>query len=280
MNGTLVEISLRFGIRTGLQPAVILHCIRLGASEAWAGKAALAARFLAFALIIGIWASLWRIVPPETLARVHLGYEQVVWYFTLTEIVVFSLGHAYWQVEDDLATGKLTLSLVRPVSYVTLIVSEEIGRAAVKLAGFGIPGLGLAVALTGVIPFGGAEILALVVMLFLGAALLLASQMLVGLTSAWVGSARAVFFIVQKFIFVLGGMIVPLTAYPALLQHVAWATPFPAMLYAPGSLVLDASARHITAMVELQLVWLGVCFLAIAIVGAAFERRLLTKGLV
>ena len=117
-------------------------------------------------------------------------------------------------------------------------------------------------------------------MLMLGTAVLLASQMLVGLTAAWVGSARAVFFIVQKFIFVLGGMIVPLTAYPAVLQHVAWATPFPAMLYAPASLVLEASPRHIVAMIELQIAWLGVCFLAIAIVGAAFERRLLTKGLV
>ena len=280
MNGTLVEIGLRFGIRAGSRPAAILHCIRLGASEAWAGKAALTARFLAFALIIGIWASLWRIVPPETLARVQLSYEQVVWYFTLTEIVVFSLGHAYWQVEDDLAPGKLTLSLVRPVGYVTLIVSEEIGRAVVKLAGFGIPGLGLAVALTGVIPFGPGQILPLVAMLVLGSAVLLVSQMLVGLTAAWVGSARAVFFIVQKFIFVLGGMIVPLTAYPALLQKIAWATPFPAMLFAPASLMLDSSAAHIVAMLELQLAWLTVSLLAIGLVSVAFERRLLTKGLV
>ena len=280
MNGTLAEIGVRFRRQTGPQLGAILHCVCLGARETWAGKTALAARFLVFALIIFIWASLWRIVPAETLARVHLTYEQIVWYFTLTEIVVFSLGHAYWQVEDDIATGKLTLSLVRPVSYVTLMISEEFGRSVVKLAGFGIPSLGLAFALTGVIPFGPGEIAPLVVMLFLGSAVLLASQMLVGLTSAWVGSARAVFFIIQKFIFVLGGMIVPLTAYPALLQKIAWATPFPAMLFAPASLMLDSSAAHIVAMLELQLAWLTVSLLAIGLVSVAFERRLLTKGLV
>ena len=280
MTRTLAATGTRVRLRKVAWAGAVRHCLWIGARETVAGKAALAARFLTFALIIAIWASLWRIVPPEALARAHLSYEQVVWYFALTEIVVFSLGHAYWQVEDDLLSGRLTHALVRPVSYATLVVSEELGRVAVKVIGFGVPTVGLAFVLTGAIPFGPGVLLPLIVMVFFGGALFLAVQVLVGLTTAWVGSARAVFFITQKFVFVLGGLIVPLTACPPALQRIAWATPFPAMLYAPASLMLDPSFGHIAAMLEIQVAWLCAGVAAITILGAAFERRILAKGLV
>jgi ABC-2 type transport system permease protein len=79
--------------------------------------------------------------------------------------------------------------------------------------------------------------------------------------------------------FVLGGLILPLDAYPAVLVKIAWLTPFPAMLYAPASIALDPTWPHVAAMLAVQAFWLGLAWLAIVTASAAFERRYVAGGL-
>ncbi len=263
--------------RSGL-PAFI-HCFRLGIREEGAQKAALAGTMLSLGVIIAVWSSVWKLVPDASLAPVGLTSTRAIWYFTLTEIVIFALGHAYRQVEIDLGSGNMTLMLARPLGYVGLKAAEEAGHALVKLAVFAGPSIALAWAIAGPPPFGPGLVAPLAVLLLGGAAILLVLQILIGLTAAWFGTARAVFFITQKCLFVLGGLIVPLTAYPAVLRKIGFATPFPAMIYAPASLALDGTAAHVAAMLALEGLWLGIAFAALWLVARAFERRIVREGL-
>lgn len=264
---------------TRIGTAAFIHCFRIGLREEWAQKVPLAGTFLSLAVIVAIWASVWRLVPAETLAPVALTSARAIWYFTLTEIVAFALGHAYRQVEIDLGSGNMTLMLARPLGYVGLKAAEEAGHTVIKLAVFAPPGLALAWAIAGPPSFGPGLIAPLFVLLMGGAAILLALQILIGLSAAWLGSARAVFFITQKCLFVLGGLIVPVTAYPAILQRIGFATPFPAMLYAPASLALDGSAAHVAKMLALEGLWLCVALGALWLAARAFERRIVTEGM-
>ncbi|HEX5419220.1 MAG TPA: ABC-2 family transporter protein [Gammaproteobacteria bacterium] len=259
--------------------APLMHCFVLGWRETWTQRVPLAGTFLSFAVMIAVWASVWRLVPPATLSRASLSYAAVIWYFTAAEIVAFSLGHCYRRVENLLQGGDVLLHLVRPVSFVTLTTAEELGHVMAKIALVAAPGAGLAYGLTGTVPVRPALVLPLLLLLVGGAALYLVAQMLIGLTAAWFGTARPVFFITQKFLFVLGGLVVPLSAYPEALQRIAWLTPFPAMLYAPASLALDRSVAHAAAMLAVQMLWLAVAAAALHALGAAFERRITLRGL-
>jgi len=51
-----------------------------------------------------------------------------------------------------------------------------------------------------------------------------------------------VYLVWQKAMFVLGGLMVPLSLYPEWLQTLARYLPFASFLYAPGRLVLDGRA--------------------------------------
>lgn len=73
----------------------------------------------------------------------------------------------------------------------------------------------------------------------------------------------------QKLVFVLGGLMLPLSIYPGWLQSLALATPFAAMLYGPGSLV---SGNEPGLALPLALKLLGWCALA-AVVMCVLERR-------
>jgi ABC-2 type transport system permease protein len=262
----------------GACPA-LAHAFHLGWGETWAQPSALVGTFVNYSVILSLWANLYRQIHPQSLARVSLGYEEVVWYLALTEIVALAIGYAFRQIQDEILDGSVTALLVRPVGYVALTGAQELGRMSAKIAALALPGAALAYWLTGKAPFGVAIVPAVAVSVMAGAANLLAMQVLVGLSTAWFGTARPVFFIAQKLMFVLGGLILPLDAYPAVLVKIAWLTPFPAMLYAPASLALDPTWHHVAAMLAVQAFWLGVAWLAIVTTSAAFERRYVAGGL-
>jgi ABC-type uncharacterized transport system permease subunit len=64
-----------------------------------------------------------------------------------------------------------------------------------------------------------------------------------------------------------------------LLREIGFATPFPAMIYAPASLALDGTAAHVAGMLALEGLWLGIAFAALWLVARAFERRIVREGL-
>ena len=91
-------------------------------------------------------------------------------------------------------------------------------------------------------------------------------QVGVGACSFWIRDIRGLWFIYQKLVFVLGGMLLPLEILPSGVESVAKALPFMTMAYAPGRL----AAGHLEP--EL-LVWqLGWAVVAVAGSGLLFAR--------
>ncbi|MEM7170514.1 MAG: ABC-2 family transporter protein [Pseudomonadota bacterium] len=258
--------------------ATIAHCFRMGWREAWTRKTLLASLFFAYAVLIGVWASVWFMVPATALEKIGIREAEIVWYFALTELVVFAMGHLYRDVEEDIRSGQMTMFFVRPVSYVALKGAEWLGHCCLRLCVF-LPGVAIvAAAITGEVPVTGRGWLSLPLLLVLGSVVGILIQVMVGLSAAWFRSARPQWMIVQKCAFVLGGMVLPITFYPDALQIVAWATPFPALLFAPASVVLDSSRDHIAGILALQICWIFVCAGALWIVKARFEQHLLLRG--
>ena len=77
--------------------------------------------------------------------------------------------------------------------------------------------------------------------------LMLLCHLQLGYAAAWLGTPAPLFWIWQKMTFVLGGLMIPLTLYPAPCGSLAAASPFAAMLFAPASFLLDPSPRAILA---------------------------------
>lgn len=102
---------------------------------------------------------------------------------------------------------------------------------------------------------------------------------MIGLATTWTGSAAPVHWIWQKGLFVLGGLIIPLSLYPAAFRGFAESSPFAAMLAAPASLALDPSARHTTTVLMLQAAWLVVLAVLAWLVDRAAIARLVARGI-
>ena len=115
----------------------------------------------------------------------------------------------------------------------------------------------------------------LVASLVLAVACNLAAQHAFAGAAFWIRDARSTWFLYQKLVFILGGMLMPLQVLPGWLHALAGALPFMAMAYAPARL---ASGHLDPQLLVVQLAWLAVLAGAAAAVFGAGERRLQVVG--
>ena len=93
--------------------------------------------------------------------------------------------------------------------------------------------------------------------------------------SFWIRDARSTWFLYQKLVFIVGGMLLPLEVLPAAMTRVALWLPFMAMAYAPSRLASGHLEPHLLGV---QVVWLGLLSIVAVSVFARGERRLQVVG--
>jgi viologen exporter family transport system permease protein len=174
----------------------------------------------------------------------------------------------------DIASGAIVTEMLRPASVVGLRLAAELGEALVRLV------CSLAVGVVIVWLYAGPPPSAAGMALFVPASVLavvcnLAAQHAFAGAAFWLRDARSTWFLYQKLVFLLGGMLLPLEFLPVGLADVAKALPFASMAYVPARL---ASGHVEPWLLLLQAFW-AVALLACA--GGVFragERRLEVVG--
>jgi ABC-2 type transport system permease protein len=255
--------------------AALAAFVLLGWRSAAAAPMALLGRAALYVVLLAIFWQLWQATPLDELAAPAPSAGDLLWYLAITEWIVFAGGLPYREVEREIVGGEIAAGLQRPVPYAAATLARWAGNAAFHL--LVLAGIGLAAGwwLTGTVRLSPALAPALALSGVLATALILLCHLQLGYAAAWLGAASPPFWIWQKLTFVLGGLIFPLTFYPAPWRSVAEATPFPSMLFGPGSLALDASPAHAGRVIAAQIVWL----LLVGGLTALIDRRAIARFL-
>src|SRR5262249_4400205 len=165
-------------------------------------------------------------------------------------------------IQEAVRRGDVVSQLGRPVSYTGSTFAEALGLLAVRAPVLGLTAFVCAFAFTGWTPSLGS--LAWVVPLGLaGSALITALYLLLGLLAFWMSDISPVWWVCQKLMFVLGGLMLPLDLYPAFVRRIAQFTPFPAALGRPASLVLDVAGTDVGVLLRDLAIWSLIAVLAI-----------------
>jgi ABC-2 type transport system permease protein len=248
---------------------------RLGWREAASDRFGLFGRMLLYSLPVLIFGAIWRATP---LADSGHDAERLTWYVMVTEAIIFAPGYVFREVEEDIRSGAIEAALTRPLSYGLARIAEETGGTLFRLVCLGVYGWVLAWLATGIVPFAWTAVPALALAMIFGALLSLLFQVVIGFLTAWMGTPAPVYWIWQKVVFVIGGLFIPLTLYPAWIREFGIATPFAAILYHPASLVLEARPEAILAALAWQGLWLAAAALLVAAIATAATRRFVREG--
>lgn len=229
-----------------------------------------------YVVVTGAVGSLWR-TAAEANAGSIAGYTAVAltWYIATSEAATVSINARL--IEDigfDIASGAVAVEMLRPASVVGIRVVTEVGRALPRLgvcAGAGV----LVALLTGGLPENGLALALAAPSLVLAVACNIAAMHAFAGAGFWLRDTRSAWFLYQKFVFLLGGMLIPLEVLPDAMAGVARVLPFMAMAYAPARL----AAGHLEPeLLAVQAFWLLALGALAARVFASGERRLQAVG--
>lgn len=240
-----------------LQIGPTLALFRVGWDSARQDKVTRIALATIYVGLIVVLSGLYRMTPFETLTGAdHLNYVSVVWYMTLTELVAIAVWTQYREVREEVLSHQIASRFILPLSYYRLKFGEWLGRTARSMLEFAILGTGVAWLLTGDFVLAPSALPGLALSLILAVIIFNNLHLIIGLLEVWGAHSRPGFLIMQKLLFLLGGLLIPLDIYPVWLQKIAWATPFPAILYGPASFVFGKSSGDTLMLLGIQLFWI------------------------
>lgn len=234
--------------------------------------------FAAGFYMIVSWAlgSVWRMAAAANGDDV-VGYSALAltWYIATSEAAVVSLNARL--IEDvgiAIGNGSVAVEMLRPASLLGIRVVTELGRSLPRLAACGTAGLFVALVTGGLPPDPLALALVPPALLLAVVCNLVAMHAFAGL-GFWLRDTRSAWFLYQKLVFLLGGMLLPLQVLPDALERAGFLLPFMAMAYVPARL---ASGHFEPWLLLVQAGWLVVLWHVAVRVFAAGERRLRVTG--
>jgi ABC-2 type transport system permease protein len=231
-------------------------------------RAAVLARIGTYGVLLFVFSRLWGVIG-GAYPGLEIPADRVIWYIAITEWIVLSATPVHDDVQDELRSGDLLYRLTRPLAYPWAKLAETIGDLLVRLGIHAFAGVGFAYAFTGTMPLDAVALAWVVPLGVLAAVVANTFGLVIGLGSFWIHDCRPIYWIWQKGLFLLGGLLVPLELYPDWLRTIALWSPFAAILHGPGSLALG-SATPVLAALRLC-AWLVI---ALAIVALMFRRGL------
>ena len=248
---------------------------RLGFHEARSEPGELLGRVVFFAMILGVFSAVWRAVAES--APGTRDPDEMLWYIAMTEWVVMSAPMIQFQMAEDIRRGDVAYQVARPASWLGARLAHGVGALAVRA-----PAMLLVACVTAWL-FAGVPARPERLVLAVGFGLVATVVMTVfhlgiGVAAFWLGDVMPAWWIWQKLMFVIGGMLLPLQFYPELFQRFALMTPFPAFLAGPASFMTREPVLPAVVLLAALAVWTVIGWALVSAVFGRAMRRLQVNG--
>ena len=236
------------------------------------------ARNLCFVVGMFVFFSLWRAIYAGTELVAGFTMTQMLWYLTFTEAIELSQTRIFQPISEEVKDGTVAYSLNRPYSYVLFWISRGMGENLVKAVPLLIEGLVLALIMVGPLPGYLRALPVGLVTIVLGILIGTTLQAIVGLLAFWFEEVMPFWWIIQKLVFVIGGMFIPIDVYPEWLQRIARYTPFAFAAYWPATTFVDYSPWRVATTLAGQTAYVVLFAGVAALLFRAAVRKLHVQG--
>jgi ABC-2 type transport system permease protein len=227
--------------------------VRVAAVKALREPGELYGRVVFFAVILGVFASLWQAVAEAGLPLAS-DPRTLVWYLAATEWILLSAPPVHLDLQESIRRGDVACQLGRPVSFAGAAFAEGLGLLAVRAPVLGVTAFACPWWFTSWTP-PFPVFLRVVPLGLVAAAVITGLCEAIGLLAFWLQDVSPVYWVWQKLLFVLGGLMLPLQVYPEFIRRAAAFTPFPSVLGGPASFVLQDAGADTAALAWNLALW-------------------------
>ncbi|MCK6583864.1 MAG: ABC-2 family transporter protein [Anaerolineales bacterium] len=180
-----------------------------------------------------------------------------MWYLMMAETIELSRPRLANVISDNVKDGSIAYILNKPYNFLLYQFSSSMGETVFRALMNAVFGGIVVWWLVGAPPAATGWAFALVALL--GTWIMnFCIACLIGLSAFLVEEVSPFLWIYQKFVFILGGFLIPLDFYPHWLQAIAKALPFAYMIYGPSKLFVAPSVDLLANILSMQFVWIAV----------------------
>ena len=187
-----------------------------------------------------------------------------MWYLMMAETIELSRPALAQTISQNVKDGSIAYLLNKPYSFLLYHFSNTIGETIFRALMNALFGGIIVWWMVGPPPGPVGWLYALIALL--GAWILnFCITALIGLSAFLVEDVAPFMWIYQKFMFILGGFLIPLDFYPDWLQLIAKALPFSAMIYGPSKLLVAPGIELLGSVMLAQTLWIAALGLTLVI---------------
>lgn len=231
-----------------------------------------------FVVVLYIFHTLWKVVFGENSMMEGFSLKQTLWYLTFAEAMTFAHGGVWREIQEEVKDGSLAYGLLRPYNYPLFKIVQAMGASLLRLTSLLIMGYGIALLLVGPLT-GSLKVLAPnLILMMLGLMLIQISFVMIGLMAFWMEEVAPIFWVWQKFLFILGGTFLPLDFLPAWLQGITSKLPFAYSIYWPSRLMVHFSWQDWFRVLLGQIFWIGVLSAGAALLYSRARHKVQAQG--
>lgn len=231
------------------------------------------------AIILFVFFHIWTVIFSGKSVVEGFSLAQMIWYLAMAETLVIASGF-FWieRIGDEVRTGVIASRLLKPMDYVVSAFFINLAHVLYNFVISGSVAFVVSYMLVGFIDFSWHHVLLVLLTVVGGIFLNFFFTAAIGLLSFWVEDTSALFWIYQKAIFILGGMLVPLEVYPAWLSNIVVWLPFSFFTYFPSKLFVMFSTDVFITTIIGQLAWIVVSIMFVVLIYDAGLRKVQMHG--
>ncbi|MFA6089022.1 MAG: hypothetical protein WC755_04100 [Candidatus Woesearchaeota archaeon] len=230
------------------------------------------------AIIIFILVCLWKVIYAANIPIKGFTFLMIIWYLVMTESLVTSFGGIIEQIGLEVQSGDITNHMNKPYSYFLFKYATSMSYAVVNFF------ITFVLSAIIVLLFVGPIFVPVIYIPFILISVLLAITLhfvmmyCIGISAFFLEDVKSFAFIYDKIVFTVGGMLLPLEFFPAMVQGVAGFLPFSYVAYHPAKLFVMFSFSSFFSVVMVQLVWIVIFSLLAIFLYRIYTRRLAVNG--
>ena len=226
-------------------------------------------------IFAGLWRTTFAIAGTDSING--LTFANMMWYLMMAETIELGRPRTNRIISEQVKNGEVAYILSKPYNFVLYHFSFGLGDGLMRIVMNILVGLLVTWLMVGPPPNLLGWGMALVTMV--GAWILHFCMMaLIGLAAFVVEETNSFELIYQKFVFILGGMMLPLDLFPQWLQEIVRVLPFPYMMYVPARLFVKPDWDLFWQMLAGQWIWVGILILFLTLAYRDSEKVLTVNG--
>lgn len=268
------------------KPVVKNRCLaltRAGMMEGLVFRTSMFANIAANAFYLILIYFLWRAIYDSSPTGIVNGmsfYDTMIYLVLASAMFNFMDEFVVWNVGDDYQTGKIVMYLTKPMDYQKYMFWALSGNIVINFLVTFVPTfIVVCIVARGTLAFGW-NILFFFLSLVFATALNFMVDFFVGIICFYTQSVWGVNIMKEVVVALLSGATIPLAFFPELLRKVVNVLPFQAIYNTPLQMLADKSLTFLEygKMFVLQLIWLGIAFVATRIFWSIAKRKLTVNG--